>query len=196
MAFVTSRKRLPEGARPWAVSLLLGGLLLVAAAADAGDLVVVSQRDLPQYWVSEGRTLAKLTVDGRLRIGYGCVALPVIIEPSGRVKPAGGLLLWVRSPPPRRTVTADFIAANAARMLPTYRLAGARRPDAAIYTALSIPVLDVALERQLGPERTADLIERLSQTCRVDDLAALHEEAGGKVVERLLPEDPATFLQQ
>lgn len=196
MAFVTSRKRLPESARPWAVSLLLGGLLLVAAAADAGDLVVVSQRDLPQYWVSEGRTLAKLTVDGRLRIGYGCVALPVIIEPSGRVKPAGGLLLWVRSPPPRRTVTADFIAANAARMLPTYRLAGARRPDAAIYTALSIPVLDVALERQLGPERTADLIERLGQTCGVDDLAALHEEAGGKVVERLLPEDPATFLQQ
>lgn len=196
MAFVTSRKRLPESARPWAVSLLLGGLILVAAAADAGDLVVVSQRDLPQYWVSEGRTLAKLTVDGRLRIGYGCVALPVIIEPSGRVKPAGGLLLWVRSPPPRRTVTADFIAANAARMLPTYRLAGARRPDAAIYTALSIPVLDVALERQLGPERTADLIERLSQTCGVDDLAALHEEAGGKVVERLLPEDPATFLQQ
>lgn len=196
MAFVTSRKRLPESARPRAVSLLLGGLLLVAAAADAGDLVVVSQRDLPQYWVSEGRTLAKLTVDGRLRIGYGCVALPVIIEPSGRVKPAGGLLLWVRSPPPRRTVTADFIAANAARMLPTYRLAGARRPDAAIYTALSIPVLDVALERQLGPERTADLIERLSQTCGVDDLAALHDEAGGKVVERLLPEDPATFLQQ
>lgn len=196
MAVASSGSRLCNNVWPRAMSLLLGNLLLAAVAADAGDLVVVSQRDLPQYWVSEGRTLAKLTVDGRLRIGYGCVALPVIIEPSGRVKPAGGLLLWVRSPPPRRTVTADFIATNAARMLPTYRLAGARRPDAAIYTALSMPVLDGALERQLGPERTADLIERLNQTCRVDDLAALHEEAGGKVVERLLPEDPATFLQQ
>ncbi|MBX3724493.1 MAG: hypothetical protein KF823_01070 [Xanthomonadales bacterium] len=196
MAVVSNRKRIGVAARLRAVSLLLGSLLLAASAVEASELVVVSQRDLPQYWVPEGRTLAKLTVDGRFRIGYGCVALPVIIETSGSVKPAGGLLLWVRSPPPRCTVTADFFARIAASSLPTYRLAGDRRPDAAIYTALSVPAMDVALERRLGPERTSALIERLSQTCMIDDLAALHDEAGGRMVERLLPEDPETFLRQ
>lgn len=179
----------------WTTRLLGVGLLAgTGGIVIADDLVAVPAGSLDRYWVAVEPTLRHLEIAHRRKIGYGCAALPVIISREGSVEVAGGLLMWSASPLARRSLPADEIASMAARTLPTYQPARDRRPDADIYTTLSIPVVDARLQEDLGAGEFRRLIDRLTATCTVEDPAGLRAQADGTTIHHSLPASPNKFL--
>jgi hypothetical protein len=190
---VTESKRCPVSR--WTARLLGVGLLAGATGNSvADDLVAVSAGSLDRYWVAVEPTLRHLELGSQRKVGYGCAVLPVIINREGRVEVVGTLLMWSASPLARRSLQPDEITSMAARTLPTYQPAGDRRPDADIYTALSIPFVDGRLQDDLGVEDFHRLVNKLISTCDVEDPAGLRAQADGKTIHHSLPASPTEFL--
>ena len=76
------------------------------------------------------------------------------------------------------------------------RLASEVRPESAIYPSWSLPIVDRKLAGKLGESRFQQLLGKLEDTCRINDLAALHQEADGQTLVSLLPAEPDEFLAE
>lgn len=183
-----------------AAALFMAPAFCLQAADVDDELVVVDQDDLSAYWRADERRAQSMMLSGEGAELYGCMAMPFVIEPDGRVSPGRRPLLVktgrTASPAGADSATnTDGIYALMMGSLPPYRLTWDRRPDSAIYSSRAMVFGDARIRRRLGDEKWFTLHEALERACRIDGLAAWLQRSEEKTVEQQLPASPEQFLQ-
>lgn len=178
-----------------AASLLAGFALTAPAAQAAGDdLVVVDQKDLDAYWRTDPRRVQALLLrEGPER--FGCMALPFVIEPDGRVAPGTQpLLARIGQPAGTQDNGVDALFVHVIGALPPFESTWGAPPTDAIYSTRSIVIGDARVAQRLGAEKWARVYDELERACRIDDLAGWLNRYPDQVVLRPLPADAAQII--
>ncbi len=181
---------------PRAVAGLVIGFVGVAGVVAAdNDMVVVDQGELSAYWrgnQSQNATL-ELTIEGAEI--YGCMAVPFVIDPAGRMSPGRvPLLARVGQSPESGRPDVDALYTFAMGALPSFTATWDKPLSDAIYSTHSVVLGDKRIRARLGDAKWAELRDILERQCRLDGLAAWMNANKTLPVVQSLPARPEQLL--
>lgn len=183
--------------RTGVVAIAAVALLGVAAGLRAADneIVVVDQGELSAYWRGDQtqNQMLELTVDGPEI--YGCMAVPFVIDPAGRMSPGRmPLLARIGQSPASGAPDIDALYTFTMGALPAFTATWDKPLSDSIYSSHAVVLGDKRIRARLGDEKWADLRVVLERQCRIEGLAAWLETNKDKAAVQSLPARPEQLL--
>lgn len=175
-----------------ACGLLMAIIAAPAVLAAEGEMVAVDQSELAAYWRADRTGTETLELSSEGPELYGCMAVPFVIDPQGRVSPGRHpLLARVGHSGGERLSEVDSLYIYVMGALPGFSATWDKPLSDTIYSSYSLVFGDSRIRSRLGDTRWAALRENLERQCRITDLAGWVGKNDAAVIQSLpgRPED-------